>query len=379
MPTTPTVRATRDALARIAPSTEDPASARRQALAVLGRAVPFDVGVFSTVDPATLLWTGCVLHGADRDPSREAFVFDNEYRRDDLHKVADLARGPRRAARMSAVPEGVRAASPRHRAMLDQGVTDELRCALVDGDDCWASLELFRGGDADPFSDEDLETAAALSGSLARWVRMDLLRVAASSPGSTDDPPAVLVLDEGGEVEATTHACERWLKQLDPGDALPPSIVALRMRLDAEAADSASMRVPRRSGGWLALHATRLRAGDASKVSIVLEPVRPPVLAPTLARAYGFTRRECEVIELLAGGLGDKQIGRRLAISPYTVADHAKSVYAKAGVQSRQQLVAALFFDHCLPRRVRGALPGPYGWFLDDTPEDDTPGGASGR
>lgn len=345
-----------------------PASVRREVLRVLGRAVPFDVGVFSTVDPATLLWTSCVLHGADRDPGRDAFAFDNEYRRDDLHKVADLVRGPRRAARMSAVREDVRAASPRYRAMLDQGVHDELSCALVDRDACWGSLELFRGRHAGPFSDDDVEAVTALSEALARWLRLDLLRVAASRPGSLDEPPAVLVLDEDGAVEAASHACERWLQELDRGDGLPPSVVALRMRLDGGDAESASVRVPRASGGWLALHATRLRSSDSGKVSIVLEPDRRPVLAPTLARAYGFTRRECEVIELLARGLGDKQIGDRLAISPYTVADHAKAVYAQAGVRTRQRLVAALFFDHYLPRRERGTLPGPYGWFLDDVP-----------
>lgn len=368
MTTTSRLRATEVALGRIAPSSDDLASARREVLGVLRRAVPFDVGVFSTVDPATLLWTGCVLHGADRDPRREAFAFDNEYRHDDLHKVAELVSGPRRAARMSAVRDPVREASPRYRAMLDEGVADELRCALVDRDSCWGSLELFRAHDAGPFSDEDVETATALSASLARWLRLDLLRVAASRPGSVDDPPAVLVLDEDGAVEAASHACERLLRQLDPGEGLPPSIVALRMRLDGENAESTSMRVPRASGGWVAIHATRLRASDGCKVNIVLEPVKAPILAPTLARAYGFTHRECEVVELLALGLGDKQIGGRLAISPYTVADHTKAAYAKAGVRSRQQLVAALFFDHCLPRRERGTPPGPYGWFLDDVP-----------
>ena len=94
------------------------------------------------------------------------------------------------------------------------------------------------------------------------------------------------------------------------------------------------------------------------------------MLPKTVAQVYGFTPRESEVITLMARGLSAKEIGGQLGVSPFTVNDHAKAVFQKAGVQGRQQLIAALFFDDCLPLRERGAMPGPYGWFLDSDPLD---------
>jgi len=41
-------------------------------------------------------------------------------------------------------------------------------------------------------------------------------------------------------------------------------------------------------------------------------------------------------------------------------------VFGKVGVQSRAELVAALYVRHYEPRRTAGSTPGPYGWYLDD-------------
>jgi hypothetical protein len=41
-------------------------------------------------------------------------------------------------------------------------------------------------------------------------------------------------------------------------------------------------------------------------------------------------------------------------------------VFGKVGVQSRAELVAALYVRHYEPRRSAGSIPGPYGWYLDD-------------
>lgn len=355
-------------LRTIASTASDHLSAQSDALEVLEQAVGFDVGVFSTVDPATLLWTSCVLYGLDVDPDREAFAFENEYRRDDLHKISELVRGPERALRLSAADHDAREKSPRYRMMTRMGVGDELRCALMEGGNCWGSLELYRSSGAGPFRDEEVRGIEALSETLAHLVRAGLLRVAASRPDAVEDPPGVVLFDGNGDVEAMSPAAQRWSRELRPDGRLPPSIQALAMRLRARTGESISMSLPRASGGWLRLHAARLPSGAEEKTSIVIEPVRPTVLAATVAKLYGFTPRECEVIGMLARGFRAKEIAARLDLSPYTVHDHSKSVFRKAGVESRQQLVAALFFDHCLPRRRNGAVPGPYGWFLDDEP-----------
>ncbi|HEX9334503.1 MAG TPA: LuxR C-terminal-related transcriptional regulator [Pseudonocardiaceae bacterium] len=52
---------------------------------------------------------------------------------------------------------------------------------------------------------------------------------------------------------------------------------------------------------------------------------------------YGLSVRELEVLTLMAGGHTNAQIGRRLAISPKTVAKHVEHVLAKLGAASRTE------------------------------------------
>jgi hypothetical protein len=57
-------------------------------------------------------------------------------------------------------------------------------------------------------------------------------------------------------------------------------------------------------------------------------------------------------------------MARDLGLSPHTVDDHIKRVYAKLDVRSRAELSTKLFFDQHAPRIV-GAVPvGGTGWFL---------------
>jgi DNA-binding CsgD family transcriptional regulator len=361
------VRTAIERLARIGMTAPDHLAAQEQALLVIRKVVAFDVGSFATVDPATVLWTSCALHGIDPDPRRESFMFDNEYRQDDVLKVTTLVQSPEPAARLSAVDPEARERSPRYQVIRGHGAVDELRSVLVDAGNCWGSFEIYRSEQSGLFTDEDVRNAALLSGALARLVRLSLLRQAADMPEAVDDPPGMLVVDRNGDVQAMTPTSERWLDALGTGSGVPPVIRALVMRLTGDGDDAISMVTPRASGGWLRIHAAPLDA-EGQSVSVVLEPVKTATLPETVATAYGFTPRECEVITWMARGLSAKEIGGRLGISTFTVNDHAKAIFQKAGVQSRQQLIAALFFDHCLPLRERNAIPGPYGWFLDGAP-----------
>ncbi len=54
---------------------------------------------------------------------------------------------------------------------------------------------------------------------------------------------------------------------------------------------------------------------------------------------FGLTRRELEVLRLLADGLPHKAIAVRLVISPKTVSSHIQRILAKLGVHSRAQAV----------------------------------------
>jgi DNA-binding CsgD family transcriptional regulator len=61
---------------------------------------------------------------------------------------------------------------------------------------------------------------------------------------------------------------------------------------------------------------------------------------PAALRPLGITARELEVLRLLAQGLPNKEIGRRLYLSPRTVERHIANLTVKAELERRTELVA---------------------------------------
>jgi DNA-binding CsgD family transcriptional regulator len=57
------------------------------------------------------------------------------------------------------------------------------------------------------------------------------------------------------------------------------------------------------------------------------------------ARSLGLSAREIEVLDALALGDSNKEMARRLAISPNTVKTHLARVYEKLGVSRRVQAI----------------------------------------
>ena len=75
------------------------------------------------------------------------------------------------------------------------------------------------------------------------------------------------------------------------------------------------------------------------------ETVLSPAVAAMMVRRASspgpvMTEREVEVLGLLAEGLGNKEMARRLLVSEATVKSHLTHVYAKLGVDSRAGAVA---------------------------------------
>jgi DNA-binding CsgD family transcriptional regulator len=99
---------------------------------------------------------------------------------------------------------------------------------------------------------------------------------------------------------------------------------------------------------------------------MTIERAQLPEIASLAAVAYGLTRREAEVFVHILAGESRDEMARALFISPYTVQDHLKSIYAKTGVSSRRGLVAMLVRNEYVPRL--GSPVGPDGWFAAATP-----------
>lgn len=53
-----------------------------------------------------------------------------------------------------------------------------------------------------------------------------------------------------------------------------------------------------------------------------------------------LSEREIEVLKLMAEGLTDKEIGKRLIVSEATVKSHARNIISKLGVKNRTEAVA---------------------------------------
>jgi DNA-binding CsgD family transcriptional regulator len=84
------------------------------------------------------------------------------------------------------------------------------------------------------------------------------------------------------------------------------------------------------------------RLEGAAGYAVTLEAAPADDLAPLLMRAWGLTRREPEVAQLVIDGLSTEDIANVLFTSVHTVRDHLKTMFGKTGVSRRQDLAAVL-------------------------------------
>ena len=135
-----------------------------------------------------------------------------------------------------------------------------------------------------------------------------------------------------------------------PSSVLAVAGQALRAaRADAGPGGMASSRVLTRSGRWVVLHGAAMDAAHR-RVAIIIEPAHPARIAPLLMSAFGLSEREEDVTRLVLQGQTTDAISRQLTISPHTVQEHLKSIFDKASVRSRRELVGKIFLMHYEPR-----------------------------
>ncbi|MGR3870798.1 response regulator [Streptomyces graminifolii] len=73
------------------------------------------------------------------------------------------------------------------------------------------------------------------------------------------------------------------------------------------------------------------------KASAAAPASSPAALPP---EAEGLTRREVDVVRLLANGLNNRQVAREMVVSPATVKTHLNHVLAKLALEDRGALIA---------------------------------------
>jgi len=78
-------------------------------------------------------------------------------------------------------------------------------------------------------------------------------------------------------------------------------------------------------GAWLAVRLFRRPAAEPAP--------------PDPAAADRFSKRELEVLTLLAAGRSNKEIARRLEVSPNTIKSHVARLFEKLGARRRTQAI----------------------------------------
>jgi DNA-binding CsgD family transcriptional regulator len=267
----------------------------------------------------------------------------------DITSKPDLVLDERASISLSAATGGDLSRSRRWRECLQPyGVGDELMTVCRDRHGCWGSVELMRDSDDPPFAADEAELLHQLAPTLAKLIRHGLRESwQAPHPRQEPLPPATLIVDTELRPTSWTAAFKDWLAELPTGggpELLPPAVYELGTRVLAPAANSlpASVRVRARSGSWAVIEGAPLQGAERGHAAITVRSATENEIFDLLAGAYDLTRRERQLVALMLDGLATKQLAAALSISPHTVQDHLKSIFAKSRVRTRSELVSQL-------------------------------------
>lgn len=240
------------------------------------------------------------------------------------------------------------------------GLVDEMRVLLRDGDRVWGLVVLCHDAHTRAFSPRDIEFAGLLAGPATDALRRVLLLSGIDI--DLPDAPGVVSFDAEANVASMSGTADRWLGEIPEtgaksADGCPYSVRALVRRvLGLGPGATARSLTPSRSGPWLAMQAWRMDGAEGPGAMVSIGPAGPADLVALILDVYGLTAREREITQHVLLGRSTAQIARQLGVRPYTVQDHLKAVFAKAGVRSRRELTAALFFQQYLPQIAAPAV-----------------------
>ena len=344
-----------------------------EALDSVSRAVPHVAACIATVDPSTLLLTGThkygELHGRDEHDHEWGLL---EYGEPEPTSFRSLARGDQAAVGVRGWAASAGTSSRRMTDFMEPyfGYTDELRVVFRDRGQVWGGAALFRDDAAGAFAADEVAFVASLSSLMSMGVRAGLLARCADAVASATVGPAVVIVGADGAVQQMSAGAEVRLGELlgsansvDAAGIITSLVGAARRYAAGEVGLPPRCRVRSRSGMWLVLHATPLspRGDSHGDVVVTIDEARPPEIVPLVVAAFDLTQRERDVTQMVLQGVDTKEIASTLHVSTYTVQDHLKSVFEKADVRSRRELIARIYFDQYVPRM--GTEIGPSGWF----------------
>ncbi|GAA1465225.1 response regulator transcription factor [Microbacterium thalassium] len=340
-----------------------------EATATIERVVPTAGGCLSTLDPATSMVSSTRKFGAiagnNSDDIRWAHI---EYGESDPTAIEAMVVSGTTSLGVHAqlggdVEKSVRMAD----FMLPVfDFHDEARVVFRDRHGAWGAISMFRGSDEPAFSRTELDFLAEVAPAFTRGIRVGLLAQLSRSAGPDDVGPAVVIIDARDRITQSSPGASAQLARMsdaphagDPLTIVHALVAGARRFAGGEIERMPRIRVRTADGIWLILSAAPLggtadRAGD---VVVTIEEARPQEVIGLVADAFGLTARERDVVGMVLRGSDTKEIAAALHVSPYTVQDHLKSIFDKAGVASRRELVARVYFDQYVPRWGREVTP----------------------
>lgn len=323
------------AIERLAHDAEDSRILRAELLARLRRVVEFDWYAWVLTDPTTSV--GVDPLAEIPDPSAIPATIRLKYltplnRWTSLDEPATL---------------GARAAESRlwRDAQAQHGVVDVASVPLRDRCGCCGFLDLWS---TRPYAAQ----VPALLRDLAPQLTHAMRLVRAKSfhgVGGTVAPssqPLVLVFDDDLSVLDQAQGSEEWLRLLlpQPDGSTPIPACALNVAAQLLAREEgiddnlAMARMPLPGGSWVTLHASRLEPRHA--IAVTLEWTGARDRLDVFGRAHGLSPREIQILGVIATGADTAATAEHLHLSPHTVQDHLKAVFAKTGDHSRRELLA---------------------------------------
>ncbi|MCZ4535879.1 helix-turn-helix transcriptional regulator [Gordonia terrae] len=356
-----------------------------ETVASLGRAIPVDAVCIGTFDPNTVLLTSARKYGSllgedHRDPDWGLL----EYGQVEPTAYREMVAAKRDAVGLNLLNRGATERSNRMSQLMipEYCFHDEDRLVLRDGDRAWAGIAMFRSGaGCRPFDADEIDFLVSLSRTLAYGVRVGLLSsvvaggASAAAPAAVDAPspppptghgPAVLIIDRSNEIVQMSAGSQERIADLASGpngaavmNPIYGLIVAARRYGSGESSVPPRLRVRGASGMWLVIHASPLSSADGrvGEVVVTIEEARPPEIIPLVVEAFGLTARERDVTQMVLQSVATKDIATALHVFAYTVQDHLKSIFDKAGVRSRRELIARIYFDQYAQRLNDPLLP----------------------
>ena len=166
-------------------------------------------------------------------------------------------------------------------------------------------------------------------------------------------------VDDPGELRRALVGAGVRLAQAGRAAARP----AADVEADADATPTPGVRELRAGGSTFVVRGAMLEGALTGGRPLALltaerRRVSARVTAHELAVRFGLTARECEVAELLRGGLSNAEVAAALGISPFTARHHTERVLGKLGVRTRAAIsgvFAALGGGE--PTERRGSAP----------------------